>query len=150
MAGHLRRWTRSSLPEFRYKKDVIGGGSRGMWPKKSMWLLLDLLGTWLGKPRLTWNQICWGIWRQKKKHTQRKNRKVKARENASPLLNKGKAKVLSASFALVFTGKTKAFKHPTCPKTKGKVWSNEDLSSLEENQVKQIGTKSNRTWQVVV
>lgn len=65
VAGHLHRWTRSSLPEFRYKKDVIGGGSRGRWPKKSIWLLPDLLGTWLGKTRLTWSQICWGIWRQK-------------------------------------------------------------------------------------
>lgn len=57
----------------------------------------------------------------KRKHTQRKNRKMKTRENASPLLNEGKAKVLSASFALVFTGKTEAFKHPRCPKTRGKV-----------------------------
>lgn len=46
---------------------------------------------------------------------------MKTRENASPLLNEGKAKVLNASFALVFTGKTEAFKHPRCPKTRGKV-----------------------------
>lgn len=75
---------------------------------------------------------------------------MKTRENASPLMNEWKAKVLNASFALVFTGKTKAFKHPRCPKTRGKAWSNEDLSSLKKDQVKQTGTKSNRTWQVVV
>ena len=73
------------------------------------------------------------------------NSKRKTSENVGPLLNGAvdlvtndteKAKVLSAAFTLVFTGKT-GLQESQAPETRGKVWNKEDLTLVEEDQVRE-------------
>lgn len=49
--------------------------------------------------------------------------------------NTGKAEVLEAFFALIFTGKI-CLQESQSPETTGKAWSKEDLSLVEEAQVR--------------
>lgn len=54
-----------------------------------------------------------------------------------------KVKVLNVFFMLVFTGKV-CLQETQDPETSGKVWSEEDLPSLEEDQVREH--KRNQTY----
>ena len=67
----------------------------------------------------------------------------KTRENTGPLLKEtrdlvtqdmGKAEVLNAFFALVFTSTT-GLQESQVPETKGKIWSKADVPLVEEHQV---------------
>lgn len=71
--------------------------------------------------------------------------KRKIRESVSPLLNgagalvtehTGKAEVLNGFFASVSTSKTSLQKSQAL-ETRGKVWSKESLSLVEEDQIRQ-------------
>lgn len=73
------------------------------------------------------------------------NNRRKTRENVSlPLNGEGdlmtndteKTKILNAAFISVFTGKT-SIQESQAPETRGKVWSEEVLSSVKKDQVKE-------------
>lgn len=73
------------------------------------------------------------------------NNRRKTRENVSlPLNGAGdlmtngmeKTKILNAAFISVFTGKT-SIQESQAPETRGKVWSEEVLSSVKKDQVKE-------------
>lgn len=53
-----------------------------------------------------------------------------------------KAKILTAFFDSVFTGKT-SIQESQAPETRGKVWSKEVLSSVKKDQVKEHLNKLN-------
>ena len=61
-----------------------------------------------------------------------------ARENTE------RAKVLHAFFISVFTGET-GLQESQAPKTRGKVWSKEDLPLVQESQVREHVKKNGHT-----
>ena len=71
--------------------------------------------------------------------------KRQTRENVGPLLNElgdlviqdvEKVEVVNASFALVFTSKTK-LQESQAPEIRGRVWSKDGISLVKEDQVRE-------------